>query len=145
MKRICLALLLAFIGLTVNAQTFGATKIDTKGSYNGKNPVYGTWLKSGASDATMKFELNANGLEMAMKTVERMLLDNQRSYDDADFMSDVKGKDLGSSKDPAALNKSIQSGSSKVNMGWRVPDGSTLQLLLSKNSYEINVLNAYKK
>jgi hypothetical protein len=144
MKRAYLTMLLMLCGLFANAQTFGATKIDTKGAYNGKNPVYGTWLKSGANDATMKFEKNAAGLEMAMKTVERMLLDNQRSVDNADFVSDVRGKDLGNSKDPATLNKSIQSGNSKVNMGWKVPDGSTLQLLLSKDSYEVNVLNAFK-
>mgnify|MGYP000966771230 CR=1 FL=1 len=144
MKRVYLTLFLMLCGLFANAQTFGATKLDTKGTYNGKNPEYGTWQKSGAKDATMKFELNAAGLETAMKTVERMLLDNQRSMDNADYINDVRGKDLGSSKDPATLNKSIQSGNSKVNMGWKAVDGSTLQLLLSKNSYEVNVLNAYK-
>lgn len=144
-RKICMLLLVLLSGYVSCAQSFGATALDAKGTYDPMKPEYNVWLKSGKTkDVTMKFNVSPVGLNQAMETIERMLVDNQRSYDDPDFMDNIEGTDIGKSKDPEGLHNSIRNGNSRVNMAWNAPDGSTLQLVLNRHGYQINVLNAYK-
>lgn len=145
MKKI-FAFLFLFSLTTLNAQSFGTTPLDVKGTYDYKKREYNTWLKSAKTkDATMKFNMSPVGLGQALETVEKILVSNERSYEDPDFMNNIEGSDIGKSKDPEGLHTSIRNGNSQINMVWKSKDGSALQLVLNQNGYEINVLNAYKK
>lgn len=144
MKGIFTALFL-FSAILLHSQTFGATALDVKGTYDYKKTEYNVWLKtSKTKDATMKFNSSPVGVQQALEVVERMLAANERSYEDPDFMDNIEGTDIGKSKDPEGLHTSIRNGNSRKNMVWKVKDGSALQLVLNQNGYEVNVLNAYK-
>jgi hypothetical protein len=145
MKRIYLILLLVIGMGHANAQNFGATPLDVKGTYDGTKPVYDVWLKQGQSNATMKFNETVNGIDNAFTETERLLLQNGRSRDDFDIYKSTEGSDLeGDKKNPQVLHNSIQKGKTKINLSWNLKDGSILQLFLAKDAYEINIFHAYK-
>ena len=143
MKKVLTTLLL-LAGMFMNAQTFGATALNVKGTMDNSKPAYGQWMRQGTSNrATMQFAQTSAGVSEAMTLVEGMLAENGLSFKDPDIYKSVEGKDL-TSKNPDVLNNSIQKGNSKINLAWNAKDGSILQLLLGKNGYEVTVMNAYK-
>jgi hypothetical protein len=147
MKNICLIIML-FAGFVMNAQSFGSTALEVKGTYEAARPIEGQWLRQGKSArVTMQFAQTPNGLSDAMTLVERILLENNMSFDDPDIYRSVEGKDIinnNNNRNPETMHNSIQKGSSKINLAWNSPDGSVLQLFLGSNSYEVTVMNAYK-
>lgn len=147
MKSICTVLLL-LAGMFCNAQTFGATDLDVKGTYDSAKPVTGRWLRMGSSDkVTMLFAQTPNDVNEATTLVQGMLTDNGLSFESPDIYNNIDGKDLinnNNNRNPDTLNSSILKGNSRVNLAWNAKDGSMLQLLLVKNSYEVIVMNAYK-
>jgi|GEM_PF-2008812 len=147
MKNIYIVVLL-FTGMFCSAQTFGATALDVKGTYDASKPVTGQWLRQGKSDkVTMVFPQTPNGVNEATLLVQGMLTENGLSFESPDIYKNVDGKDISNNnnnRNPDTLNSSIQKGNSRVNLLWNGPDGSMLQLLLGKNAYEVTVMNAYK-
>ena len=146
MKSIYAALLL-LTGMLCNAQTFGATALDVKGNYNSSEPVTGQWLKKGSADAVMVFAKTPNGVSEATTLVKRMLLENDIDIQEPDIYNSIEGKDVtnnNNNRNPDTMNTSIQRGNSKINLAWKAKDGSMVQLLLAKNTYEVIVLDAYK-
>lgn len=133
-------LLLLFFGMFCNAQTFGATALDVKGS---SSQGTGKWMKKGNLDAVMMFDKSAKGISDATALVQRMLVENGMSFEEPDMYNSIEGKDTGD-KSPEALHNSIQKGNSKINLAWKAKDGSMVQLLLVKTAYEVIVMNAYK-
>ncbi|ALM50442.1 hypothetical protein AMR72_17045 [Flavobacterium psychrophilum] len=147
MKSIYTAALL-FIGMICNAQTFGATALDVKGTYDASKSVIGQWLRQGKSgNVTMIFPQTPNGVNEATTLVQGMLTENGLSFESPDIYKNIDGKDISNNnnnRNPDTLNASIQKGNSRVNLLWNAPDGSMLQLLLGKNAYEVTVMQAYK-
>lgn len=147
MKSICTMLLL-LAGMFCKAQTFGATALDVKGTYNSAKPVMGQWLRLGNSGkVTMLFPQTPNGVNEATTLVQGLLAENGLSFENPDIFNNIDGKDLinnNNNRNPDTLNSSILKGNSRVNLAWNAKDGSMLQLLLVKNSYEVIVMNAYK-
>lgn len=147
MKSIYTAALL-FIGMICNAQTFGATALNVKGTYDASKAVTGQWLRQGKSgNITMVFPQTPNGVNEATTLVQGMLTENGLSFESPDIYKNIDGKDISNNnnnRNPDTLNASIQKGNSRVNLLWNAPDGSMLQLLLGKNAYEVTVMQAYK-
>jgi len=147
MKTLYVTVLL-FAGMFCNAQTFGATALDVKGTYDAAKPVTGQWLRQGKSNrVTMAFAQTPNGVNEATTLVQGMLTENGLSFESPDVYKNIEGKDVtgnNNNVNPDTLNSSIQKGSSRINLAWNAKDGSTLQLLLGKNGYEVTVMNAYK-
>lgn len=143
------ATVLVLAGALCNAQTFGATALNVKGTYDASKPATGQWLRQGTSSkVTMVFPQTPNGINEATTLVQGMLTDNGLSFDNPDIYKNVDGKDLSNNnnnRNPDTMNASIQKGNSKVNLMWNANDGSMLHLLLSKNAYEVTVMNAYKQ
>lgn len=147
MKTIYITVLL-LVSVFCNAQTFGSTALDVKGNYNPSMEVTGQWLKKGSYDVVMSFEKTPKGLSDATALVQRMLEENDMSIQNPDIYNSIEGKDItanNNNKTPDSMNKSIQKGNSKINLAWKAIEGSVLQLLLSKDAYEVTVLNAYKQ
>ena len=143
MKRICLMLFL-LCGIYVNAQSFGASSLSVKGTYSPARPAYSVWLKQGTSDVTMKFNKNPNGITAAISAAGKLLMDNGRSLEEPDIYKSVDAPETNKVDNPEFLHNAIQKGTTKINLGWMMADGSILQLLLNKFSYEINIVGAYK-
>lgn len=144
MKKIVVTFVFLLGALTMQAQTFGASGLSVKGNYSSAKADYNQWLRIGNTfDATMKFEQTEQGLDQAVGLVQRMLIENDLDVGKPDVYKSVKVEGLGS-KNSSQLNTLIMQGKARVNMAWFSPDGSTLQLFLDKNSYEVNVMNAYK-
>lgn len=147
MKSIYIMVLL-LAGMLCKAQTFGASALDVKGTYDGKKPIMGQWLRQGTSDsATMVFAKTPNGISEATTLVQRMLTENGLSFEMPDIYNSIEGKDIinnNNNRNPDTMNSSIQKGNSRINLAWNAKDGSILQLLLDKNAYEVIVMNAYK-
>jgi len=147
MKNIYMIVLL-LAGVFCNAQTFGATGLDVKGNYNASAPVTGQWLRLGKSNnVTMVFPQTPNGISAATTLVQGMLFENGLSFDKPDIFRSINGNDVSNNNNNAnedILNSSILKNKSKINLAWNANDGSVLQLLLSKNTYEVIVINAYK-
>lgn len=144
MKKIVVTFVFLLGALTMQAQTFGASGLSVKGNYSSAKADYNQWLRIGNTfDATMKFEQTEQGLDQAVGLVQRMLIENDLDVGKPDVYKSVKVEGLGN-KNSSQLNTLIMKGKARVNMAWFSPDGSTLQLFLDKNSYEVNVMNAYK-
>lgn len=144
MKKIVVTFVFLLGALTMQAQTFGASGLSVKGNYSSAKADYNQWLRIGNTfDATMKFEQTEQGLDQAVGLVQRMLIENDLDVGKPDVYKSVKVEGLGN-KNSSQLNTLIMQGKARVNMAWFSPDGSTLQLFLDKNSYEVNVMNAYK-
>lgn len=133
-----------FLGLTVNAQNFGSSPIEVKGTYDVNHLVYGVWLRHGSSsNVTMRFSQDTEGINGALKMVKNMLAINSRSFDSPDLYNSYE-ENAENKSNPKELNASVQSGYSRINEGWMANDGSVLQLLLGSCHYEVSVINAYK-
>ncbi|MDV6169937.1 hypothetical protein R1T16_15980 [Flavobacterium sp. DG1-102-2] len=146
--KIIYAWVLFMTGIVCIAQTFGATALDVKGTYDSAKPVTRQWLRQGTSgNVTMVFPQTPNGINEATTLVQGMLTENGLTFDNPDIYRNIDGKDLSNNnnnRNPDTMNASIQKGNSKVNLMWNANDGSMLHLLLSKNAYEVTVMNAYK-
>jgi len=146
--KIIYAWVLFMTGIVCIAQTFGATALDVKGTYDSAKPVTGQWLRQGTSgNVTMVFPQTPNGINEATTLVQGILTENGLTFDNPDIYRNIDGKDLSNNnnnRNPDTMNASIQKGNSKVNLMWNANDGSMLHLLLSKNAYEVKVMNAYK-
>jgi hypothetical protein len=95
----------------------------------------------------MIFAKTPNGISEATTLVQRMLLENDISFEKPDIYNSIEGKDVTNNNNnvnPDTMNTSIQKGNSKINLAWKAKDGSMLQLLLGKTAYEIIVMDAYK-
>lgn len=144
MKKIVVTFVFLLGALTMQAQTFGASGLSVKGDYSSAKTDYNKWLRIGNTfDATMKFEQTEHGLDQAIGLVQRMLIENNLEIGKPDVYKSV-GAEGTANKSSNDLNEMIMKGKTRVNLAWFSPDGSTLQLFLDKNSYEINVMNAYK-
>ncbi|WP_159802015.1 hypothetical protein [Flavobacterium sp. MK4S-17] len=142
MKRFVFSILFVFTSTFMSAQAFGASGLKVTGNFASTKPVYQQWLKLNGRDVTMKFPQTPQGLNDAVQEVQRMLVKNELLITRPDIYKSVEA-DI-DEKNPERLHKSIQDGKSRINLAWYSPDGSTLHLFLGKNSYEVNVLNAYK-
>lgn len=143
MKNLFLLLLFA-VGFSVSAQSFGSASINVEGSYSATQSVYRKWLTlPNKNSVVMKFELTEKGLNDAIEAANKLLLQNERDPAAPDIISTVIN-DGGRDNIPA-LYKSVVAGKSKINEAWNLPEGSTLHLFISKDSFEINILKAYKK
>ena len=142
--KLYLATLIAFLGLSVNAQSFGSAGVKVEGTFSTTKPVYYDWLRMGDTrQVTMKFPQTAKGVEDALQIAEQMLVKNRLSIDSPDQYNRVETTSV--KKDtPAVLHTAIQAKKRKVNLVWYAADGSALHLFLGPYSYEINVYNAYK-
>lgn len=126
------------------AQTFVASSITTEGSFNATNQVYKKWLVlSNKTDVVMKFEQTQDGLGSAMDLVAKMLLQNELDIDSPDIAKTVIND--GTRDNSASFLRSVMEGKSKINEAWNLPEGSTLHLFISKDSFEVNVLKAFRK
>lgn len=144
MKKIVVTFVFLLGALTMQAQTFGASGLSVKGDYSSAKTDYNKWLRIGNTfDATMKFEQTEQGLDQAIGLVQRMLIENNLEIGRPDVYKSV-GAEGTANKSSNDLNELIMKGKTRVNLAWFSPDGSTLQLFLDKNSYEVNVMNAYK-
>lgn len=143
-KKYTALLLLMLLGFTANAQKFGAAGVEVEGTFDASNAVYYDWLRQGNSqDVTMKFPLTAQGIEDALKITQQMLNRNGMLIEKPDVYKSVEtGSNTGDS--PSDLHRAIQKQTSKINLAWYAPDGSTLHLFLGKYSYELNIYKAYK-
>jgi hypothetical protein len=143
MKKMFLILMLV-TAVGTYAQTFGASSITTEGSFNAANPVYKKWLVlSNKTDVVMKFEQTQDGLGSAMDLVAKMLLQNELDIDSPDIAKNVIN-DV-TRDNSASFLRSVMEGKSKINEAWNLPEGSTLHLFISKDSFEVNVLKAFRK
>lgn len=128
----------------MHAQTFGSSSITTEGNFSNTNPVYRKWLiLPNKTDVVMKFEQTPDGLSSAMDVVAKLLLQNELDMDSPDIARNII-KD-GPRDNTATLFKSVMAGNSKINEAWNLPEGNTLHLFISKDSFEVNVLKAFKK
>lgn len=142
MKKTVFTLLFLLIVAFVQTQSFGASGLSVRGNFSNAKD-YQKWFRIGnTNDATMKFEQTEKGIDEAVATIQRMLVENNLDVGRPDVYKSVKVEGTGS--DTARLNRLIMSGDARVNLAWFAPDGSTLQLFLDKNSYEVNVMNAFK-
>lgn len=143
MKSIIFFCMLLLAACT-NAQTFGASGLKIEGTFNTNNPVYGKWLLLGnKSDITIKFKQTADGLSNAVELATKLLLENELDPDSPDYEKTII-KD-GSRDNTTSLLNAIMKGTSKINEAWNLPEGSTLHLFLSNQSFEISIIKAYKK
>ncbi len=93
----------------------------------------------------MVFPQTSDGINAATTLVQGILLENELSFERPDIYRSVSADDVADNNaNPDTLNSSILENKSKVNIAWNAKEGSTLQLLLSKNTYEVIVINAYK-
>ena len=144
MKKAGLTLLFLLSTFLLQAQTFGASGLDVKGNFASTNAVYNQWLRLGnTNNVTMKFTQTKTGLDEALDLVQRMLFKNGLDIARPDIYKNLEVENIDRNK-TEQLNKLIQEGKARVNLAWFSPDGSTLHLFLDKNSYEVNVMNAYK-
>jgi hypothetical protein len=147
MKSIYTALLL-LTGMLCNAQTFGASALDVKGIYDTSRPVTGQWLRMGGSaNVVMVFAKTPNGISEATTLVQRMLEENDISFEKPDIYNSIEGKDVTNNNNNVnaeTMDTSIKKGNSKINLAWKANDSSIVQLLLAKSAYEVIVLGAYK-
>jgi hypothetical protein len=143
MKKLFLLLLIT-IGFGASAQTFGSASINVEGSFNATQPVYRKWLTlPNKNNVVMKYELTEKGLNDAIEAANKLLLQNQLDPGNPDIISTVIND--GNRDNIPSLYKSVIAGKSKINEAWNLPEGSTLHLFISKDSFEINILKAYGK
>lgn len=144
MKKVIFTTLVLFFTLILNAQTFGASGLDVKGTFSSVNPVYQTWLRLGnTQNAVIKFRQTPEGINEAMQLTQRLLLENRLDINTPYFYHSVKSNAV-NEDDVTKLHESIQEGDTKINLSWFANDGALLHLFLGKNSYEITIMNAYK-
>ncbi len=144
MRKIVLTLMFLCSTMFMQAQTFGATGLDVKGTFSQTNHVYEQWLRLGSTTGvTMKFEQTPEGLSDALKMVQRILIENELLINRPDIYKSVQAERI-EKENPQNLHEAIQDEKARVNLAWFSPDNSTLHLFLGKYSYEVNVINAYK-
>lgn len=143
MKNIILLMLIS-VCTSVTAQSFGTAEIKVGGEYNQNQPVYGKWLLlSNKTDVVIKFQRTTDGLDSALDLADKLLVANNLDMDNPDIYKTMIND--GKRDNTKLLYESIIKGTSKINEAWNLSEGSTLHLFLSKDSFEINIIKAYKQ
>jgi hypothetical protein len=101
----------------------------------------------GSANVVMVFAKTPNGISEATTLVQRMLEENDISFEKPDIYNSIEGKDVTNNNNNVnaeTMDTSIKKGNSKINLAWKANDSSIVQLLLAKSAYEVIVLGAYK-
>ena len=91
----------------------------------------------------MKFERTPKGIDEALKIVKQLLSQNKLDFTNPDIYKSYKIPDI-TKATPITLYNLVQTGNAQIIQAWFAPDSSTLFLNITKNSYEVYVVSAYK-
>ena len=144
MKRLY-SIIIFLVCVSAYCQEFGVSSLKVTGLFDKYGrPAYKVWQRQPEkNDVIMKFEKSPKGVDEALKMVKKLLQENQLDFLNPDIYKSSDSPDL-TKTSPIALYNALQGGSTKIILAWFAADTSTLFLNLSKGSYEIDVIRAYK-
>ena len=134
-----------FICFSAYCQEFGTSPLKVTGVFDKyAKPVYRVWQRQPKKDdVIMKFERTPKGIDEALKIVKQLLSQNKLDFTNPDIYKSYKIPDI-TKATPITLYNLVQTGNAQIIQAWFGPDSSTLFLNITKNSYEVNVVRAYK-